>query len=277
MKKVQFVSLLVKELSHQTGVHLPRGRYMLSDDIALEAPCTLSAATSFRRKLHVGAFTSITNDNIHQQQLGISNAIIGRYCSIAPGVILSPAMHPVGALGTAFCITGQLHGFATFPCPFDTDLSKGDPVIIGNDVWIGANAIIMRGVTIGDGAIVAAGAIVTKDVPPYAIVGGIPAKVIRYRFDESLIQRLLASQWWRWAPDTLRGLGVDLTQPEQVVDAIEAGALANVPPYQGAVLTAEDIKRYSFSLKFLLRAFWNCAIRRIKPHQPWRRPRPAAN
>jgi len=68
--------------------------------------------------------------------------------------------------------------------------------IIGNDVWIGANAIILQGVTIGDGAIVAAGAVVTKDVPPYAIVGGVPAKVIKYRFPDSTIVKLLEIKWW---------------------------------------------------------------------------------
>ena len=74
------------------------------------------------------------------------------------------------------------------------------PVIIGNDVWIGRNAIIMDGVEIGSGAVVASGAIVTKDVPPYAIVGGVPAKVIRYRFDEQTIERLIESRWWDY-PD----------------------------------------------------------------------------
>ena len=70
------------------------------------------------------------------------------------------------------------------------------PPIIGNDVWIGANAIILQGVTIGDGAIIAAGAVVTKDVPPYAIVGGVPAKVIKYRFSDDVILKLLEIKWW---------------------------------------------------------------------------------
>ncbi|MGB0498557.1 MAG: CatB-related O-acetyltransferase, partial [Rubricella sp.] len=67
-----------------------------------------------------------------------------------------------------------------------------------NDVWIGARAIIMSGVTIADGAIVAAGAVVTKDVEPYAIVGGNPARVIRYRFEQRVIERLMALSWWDW-------------------------------------------------------------------------------
>ena len=78
------------------------------------------------------------------------------------------------------------------------------PVTIGNDVWIGARAIILDGVTIGDGAIVAAGAVVTRDVEPYTIVGGIPAKVIRRRFDDNLCDDLLRIQWWNWPIDVLK-------------------------------------------------------------------------
>jgi carbonic anhydrase/acetyltransferase-like protein (isoleucine patch superfamily) len=68
--------------------------------------------------------------------------------------------------------------------------------IIGNDVWIGARAILIDGITVGDGAVIGAGAVVTKDVPPYAIVGGVPAKIIKYRFEPEVIEFLLASQWW---------------------------------------------------------------------------------
>jgi hypothetical protein len=84
----------------------------------------------------------------------------------------------------------------TMTLPHYSALPK--PVTLGHDVWIGENALIKGGVTIGTGAIVAAGAVVTKDVPPYAIVGGVPAKLIRWRFKEETIARLLKSEWWRY-------------------------------------------------------------------------------
>ena len=77
-------------------------------------------------------------------------------------------------------------------------------IYIGNDVWVGTRVLIMGGVTIGNGAVVAAGAVVTKDVPPYAIVGGVPARVIKYRFPEDVIQKLEASKWWTLDDDTLK-------------------------------------------------------------------------
>jgi acetyltransferase-like isoleucine patch superfamily enzyme len=86
----------------------------------------------------------------------------------------------------------------------DIDSASKGPVVIGNDVWVGAGAIILSGVSIGDGAIVAAGAVVTKDVPPYAIVGGNPAKLIRYRFSEDQIAKLLSISWWNWSEDKIK-------------------------------------------------------------------------
>lgn len=86
----------------------------------------------------------------------------------------------------------------------NSELRNNKPVVIGNDVWIGANVIILPGVHIGDGAVLAAGAIVTKDVEPYAIVGGNPAKLIRKRFDDATIERLLDIQWWNWSDEKIK-------------------------------------------------------------------------
>ena len=84
------------------------------------------------------------------------------------------------------------------------DLESKSAVVIGNDVWIGESARIMAGVHIGDGAVIAAGAVVTKDVAPYAIVGGVPAKVIKYRFSPEQIEELLKIEWWNWDEEKIR-------------------------------------------------------------------------
>lgn len=129
---------------------------------------------------------------------GDKKLIIGKFCSIGFGAqFISPyANHQVNALTTY----PFWHIFSTQetikPWLEEADL-KGDTVI-GNDVWFGREAMIMPGIQIGDGAIIAARAVVTQDVPPYAIVGGNPARIIRYRFPDDVIQKLLETQWWNW-------------------------------------------------------------------------------
>lgn len=122
--------------------------------------------------------------------------VIGKFCSIASGAkfILNGGNHRTDWLTTyPFPVFG--HGWEkAMPDSFP---NKGD-IVIGNDVWVGYNATIMPGVTVGDGAIVATQAVVTRDVPPYAIVGGNPATIIRKRFDDATIERLLQIQWWDW-------------------------------------------------------------------------------
>ena len=122
--------------------------------------------------------------------------IIGRYCSIAAGTrfLMNGGNHPT-TWGTTFPFPVFGKGWeVAMPAEWP---NRGD-TRVGNDVWIGYGATILPGVTIGDGAIIASCAVVTKDVPPYAIVGGNPAALLRYRFDESTIARLLALQWWDW-------------------------------------------------------------------------------
>lgn len=126
---------------------------------------------------------------------------IGKYCSIGYRVQIGLPEHPLDELSTSPALyrNGELMKIHPIEWP------KNDfhtPVIIGNDVWIGSNALIMQGTNIGDGAVIAAGAVVTKDVESYAIVGGVPAKLIRYRFDKETRQQLKESAWWdkdvRW-------------------------------------------------------------------------------
>jgi acetyltransferase-like isoleucine patch superfamily enzyme len=145
---------------------------------------------------------------------------IGRYCSIADKVeILLGGNHRTDWV-TTYPFSALRPIWPKAPRTRAYHRSRGD-VIIGSDVWLGSGAVIMSGVTIGHGAVVAAHALVTKDVPPYAIVGGNPAKVIRYRFDEATIRGLLETAWWDLAPEQVAPL-IPLLQSEQVADLIEA-------------------------------------------------------
>lgn len=137
---------------------------------------------------------------IHREKL-----IIGKFCSIACGTkfLFNCANHTLKSLSTytfpLFYEEWELEK-ANIATAWD---NKGD-IVIGNDVWIGYEAVIMAGVHIGDGAIIAARAVVTKDVPPYTIVGGTPAKEIRKRFDAEVIQQLLMLKWWNWSTNKIR-------------------------------------------------------------------------
>jgi virginiamycin A acetyltransferase len=124
--------------------------------------------------------------------------VIGNFCALARGIkfIMNGANHKVSGFSTyPFQIFGN--GWETVsPRPGDLP-NKGDTVI-GNDVWLGYDALVMPGIKIGDGAIVAARAVVTKDVPPYAVVGGNPARVVKQRFQDEVVAKLLSIRWWDW-------------------------------------------------------------------------------
>lgn len=132
----------------------------------------------------------------------IWHADIGAFCSISWNVSIGGANHDYNRLTThAFLYSGE---FGLLP-EGETGYDRFDrPCIIGNDVWIAANACICRGVTVGTGAVVAAGAIVTQDVEPYTIVAGVPARPIKKRFSEDVIARLLASRWWELPGEDIR-------------------------------------------------------------------------
>ena len=149
------------------------------------------------------------NNVLYHYPINKDKLIIGKFCSIACGVrfLFNSANHTLSSLSTY-----------TFPLFYEEwDLkqqdvvnswdNKGD-IIIGNDVWIGYEAVILAGVTIGDGAIIGTRAVVTKDVPPYTIVGGVPAKPIKKRFSEETISALLEIQWWNWSEERIaRNIG----------------------------------------------------------------------
>ncbi len=130
----------------------------------------------------------------------IQNASIGKFCSIGPEVRIGLGIHPTHLKSTypGFYTNSNYYRVEKL---YDFEGDEYKKVEIGNDVWIGTRATIPDGVRVGDGAIIAAGAVVTKDVPPYAIVGGVPAKVIKYRFTDEKIKELLNERWWEKYPN----------------------------------------------------------------------------
>jgi len=217
--------------------HHPKVAPGLRSGFRFEPPARLSA-TGFHGASSIGAFSYTTDGNVYATN-------IGRYCSIARDINIGQTDHPIDWLSTspthfrsAFRIrTGSEFEYRELyeqdrPSPElerAAHLQVRRTTTIGNDVWIGHGAILIGGVTVGDGAIIAAGAVVTRDVDPYTIVGGVPARPLRQRFSDQLVERLLASRWWDFAPWQMRH--IDVSNIEQAVDAVEEMRRTNTEPY----------------------------------------------
>jgi len=156
------------------------------------------------------------NNVLYHYPINRDRLIIGKFCSIACGAkfLFNSANHTLSSLSTyPFPLFFEEWGLEKRNVAASWD-NKGD-IVIGNDVWIGYEAVIMAGVTIGDGAIIGARAVVTKDVPPYTVVGGIPAKPIKKRYPEETIAALSELKWWDWPEERIA----------QNLHAIQAGKL----------------------------------------------------
>ncbi|RYE53070.1 MAG: antibiotic acetyltransferase [Sphingobacteriales bacterium] len=180
---------------------------MIHKSVMLCCPVHLSPHSQIKNGVKIDKFTFINWDSVVYP-----NVYIGSYCSIGRGVQIGLARHPSDWLSThTFQYnTGWFPNIESYKGIIRNKKHMHHPkTSIGADVWIGNNALISSGLTIGTGAIIGAGAVVVKNVPPYAIVGGVPAKIIRYRFDEKTISRLIATKWWLKNADELSGLPFD--------------------------------------------------------------------
>lgn len=172
----------------------------ISTDIVGEFPVEVGC-------VEIGKNVRIGRHTYFSQGVVWRDAVIGRYCSISYNVLIGAPQHQISYLSTHPDFDRTPEG------------TDGLMTVIGNDVWIAGSVVIRRGTRIGDGAIVGAGAVVLKDVPPYSIVAGVPAKVIRYRFSEEVIRRLLELKWWDFDDETLMTLPVD--DVERCIDILD--------------------------------------------------------
>lgn len=198
-----------------------RGIYRKGDTVTFKSPVVVEPFSSMSGRL---GFSNCEAFSYLHSAFG-SRAQVGRYCSIAPYSRIMGKEHPLDRIST--------HPFASRDYYWDwlekrfgvsntapsSEIADRGPVVVNDDVWIGNSTLLRPGITIGYGAVIAAGAVVTKDVPPFAVVGGTPAKVIKYRFDEATIARVLDVAWWRYHVRDL--VTLDVTDIHGFLDELE--------------------------------------------------------
>lgn len=200
-------------------------KYLFYKRVSLLAKVTFDSNIS--RKSKVNRFSKVYSSNIlDYSYIGQNTELvfvnIGKFCSIAQNCSIGLATHTLENISTSPVFTEKYNGTSFSWIEKDTLNYKPKIVEIGNDVWIGKNATILSNVKVGNGAIIGTGAIVTKDVPDYAVVAGVPANIIKYRFSKEIINKLLEIRWW---------------------DLPEISLKKNIHIFQKEKITLEDLNR----------------------------------
>ncbi len=246
--RIDFASGFAEHLTHLGVACGMSGTVDIDDDVVLETPVTLAGVNFWQAPAQVGAFSYFG------PRCTFANAVIGRYCSVGEGVQIGMTRHPAAFLTTSpIGYIGDFLNFERHLAAQAMGWQRALPVAdydlrpetrIGNDVWIGTNAFLKDGITVGDGAVIGAHAVVTRDVPHYAIVAGSPARILRYRFPDALIERLLGVAWWRC--NMLDLAGIDMSDAEASVTALEtrigAGEIGAYTPH--TINLAEEYGRF---------------------------------
>lgn len=225
----------------EASIWLPAGGFWAVPTSSLEAPLRLQGGYKLATAASIGGFT-------YSWSFMTNVTSVGRYCSISGGITFGEMEHPVNWLSSSSFTydAGYMWQDIAFranslytPAPLDPE-PKRMSIIIGNDVWIGKGAYIRGGVTIGDGAIIGANAVVTRDVPPYAVVAGNPGRIVKYRFDEKTIERLLAFKWWDYAYTDFKD--VDVRNVHQALDRLQDMIdTGSIQPYRPQRIYFKDL------------------------------------
>jgi len=247
LKKYHFFSVRTGMDRLKPAVY--KTRFKLNDVVHIHKSAVVEPFSTISQGSHfysIGSFSSVSS------VLPVKS-VVGRYTSIGENLKVLGFRHPIEAVTTSsasfnfsrenvssyFAFVEDRDGVILKPNSADVSVQpRNQTLVIGNDVWIGSNVTISGGIKVGDGAIIAGNSLVTKDVPAYAIIGGNPAKIIKYRFPEAIIEKFKAIKWWEYELSDLYSL--DLSEPELFLDRFE-NQKHNIRKYQLNPINLADI------------------------------------